>query len=140
MAAGHVADQRLEGVGVAGAGVEAERERPLDARGLEIQTDHPAPRGLEQLHGDLADEAEADHADALAQLRRRATHALQRDGADGRRRGLLQIAPGRDAAHQISRHVDVFRVRRLPGPGGRHQIAGREIGDAVADRHDFARH
>ena len=68
--------------------------------------------------------------DALAELRRGAPDALQRDRADGRRRGLLQVAAGRDAADEIARDVDVVRVIRLARAGGRDQIAGREIGDA----------
>ena len=47
--AGEVADERLHRVGVARAGVEAERERPLDALGVEIEADHTAAGGPEQL-------------------------------------------------------------------------------------------
>ena len=115
--AGQVANQRLERVRVARACVQAERERASDAFGVEVEADDAASCRLQQLRRDLTDEPQTDDADALAELRRGPPDALQRDGADGRRRRVLQLAARRHAADEIARHAHVVRVVRLPRAG-----------------------
>ncbi len=112
--------------------------RALDALRIEIEAEHPAAVGLQQLHRDLADQAETDHGDDVAELRRRAAHALQRDRADRRRRGRAQRHAGRNAADQVALHDDPVGVIGLAGARAGDQIAGREIGDAFTDGDHFA--
>ena len=139
-AAGQVAHQRLQRVGIAGAAVEPERARASDARRIEIEADHPAAGRLQELYRDVADEAEPEHRHALAELRRRAPHALHRDRADRRRCGLLQRAAVRHTADEIARHTHVVGVVRLPGSRRGNEVTRHEVVHAGADRHDFPRH
>ena len=75
--------------------VHPQAARALDSRGIQIEADHVAAGRAQQLRGDLADQAETEHRDALAELRRRAAHALQRNRADrGRRREAHGAAGG----------------------------------------------
>ena len=138
VAARDVADQSPERVGIARPVPHAERLRARDATAIEIETDHVAPGSTQQLRRDLADHPEAEHADALAELRRGAADALHGDRAERRRCRDLRVAARRHAADEIARHVDVVGVVGLPGAGARDQVAGGEIGDAVANGHDFA--
>ena len=114
--------------------------RALDALRIEIEADDVAAGGLQQLRGDLPDQAEAEDGDALAELRRGAADALQRDGADrGRRRERSTRQPGGTRQTRLRLTDHVVGVVRLAGAGAGHQIAGRKIGDPVADRRRLRR-
>ena len=86
---------------VAGHDVAAElaRERrpPLDR----IQTEHLTSGGLQELHCQLPQEAEADDGNALPETGARETRGMERHGADGREGGLL----GGDARRNSGDHV-----------------------------------
>ena len=68
---GEVADQAPETLGVRASIGKAQRHRALHPVGGQIEAHHRASGGLQQLRGELADEAETDHRDALAQFRSR---------------------------------------------------------------------
>ena len=119
--------------------LQAKRASSCDTFGVQIEADHLTTRRTQQLSGDLADETEADHRDALAQLRAGSSYTLQRDRADGRRGGEIDRAPGRHATHKVSFHADEIGVVRLPRARARHQIAGRQIADAFTHGDHFAR-
>ena len=137
--AGRVADQRLEGVGIARAGVHAEAARALDASRIEIEADDIAAGRAQQLRRDLADQSEAEDGDPLAELRRRPAHpciAIAPTVVDA---ASVHRTARRNTADEIALHADVVGVIGLAGAGARDQIAGREIVDARADADDLAR-
>src|SRR5262249_53538547 len=124
--------------GIARPGVHAQLSGARDASWIEIEAEDLAAGGAQQLDGDLADETKAEHGDAVAELRRRAAHALERDRSD--RRGCRRAArtASRPAAYELALHADEVRVVGLAGPGAGHEIARRQIRDAGANGDHFA--
>ena len=59
---------------------------------VDIGADHAAAIGREQLRGDLAEDAEADHHDGLAERRLGAPHALHGDRAERHGRGGVEAS------------------------------------------------
>src|SRR5205809_509218 len=114
-----------------------QRAYAVDACSVEIQADHATARGLEELHRDLPDQTETDHRDAIPELRPCPPKPLQCDSAEGRRRGVLEVAPRRHPADQVARHYDVVGVIGLAGAGRGDTIADSEIGDTLTHRDDL---
>ncbi len=107
--------------------VEAERRRPLDAVGPHVDADRHGAGGAQHLHGDLAEQAEAEHRDAVAEADLRAPHALQRDRAERAEGGLLERDAVRDARHQVARHDVDAGVVRVAGAGAGHAVADVQV-------------
>ena len=97
------------------------------------------PDGDEELHRELADEAEADHARGLAELRLGAPHPLHRDRADGRERGVLRTHTGADGHAEVRRHPVDLGVQRVLVPRARDELADGEITGAAPDFDHLAR-
>ena len=136
--AGHVAYHGFQRVGIARALCHPQCPRPIDASRVEIEPNHVATRAAQELRGDLADEAEPQDHHPFAELRRGPAHALKRDCPDRRGRREVHGATRRNAADKIALHGDVLGVVRLTGAGARHEIAGCQIGDAIADADNLA--
>ena len=123
--------QRLLVLGRAcGLGAVLERERALGR--IEIHSDHAAAVGAAQLHQELAEQAEPDDRDALAELEPRLTHRLERDRADRAGAGRFEAHPGRHRHHEVARHRVVLGVRRQPLADAGHPVADRELIDLRA--------
>ncbi len=94
-------------------------------RRVEVRREDAAACGAQQLHGELAEDPEPDHADRVAERRGGAAHALQRDRAERHgRRGVELDAVGH-ADREVDRNVDQLGVIG---------DARARAGDAVADR------
>ena len=137
-AAGRVTNDRFELLGIARPVFHPQAARAVHSSGIQIEADDVAARRAQQLRGQLPDEAQTEHGDSLADLRRRPADALQRNGADRRRRRETHGAQGRNAAHEIAFDRHVIGMVCLPRARARHEIARRQIIDSVADRDDFA--
>ena len=134
------------GADAAGAGERHFRQRLADgdvgaellgergARGVGVEADHAAAVGLEDLHGQQADQAEAHHDDGLAERRRRLPHALQRDGAERDEARVLVVDAGGHAHAEVLRHGVDLGVIGEPGAGAGDAVAEREAGDVAARR------
>src|SRR6185437_8061199 len=71
--------------------VGAVRAGQLDLVGGHVDAEDAAASGFEQLHGELAYQAETDHHTRLAEPYVGNAHALQRDRADGDKRRVLEV-------------------------------------------------
>ncbi len=111
----------------------------LDRSRVDVDAGDPAPRGAQQLDGDLPDEAESDDDDRLADSYVGLPHTLHRDGADGRVCGVVERDAVRDRRAEVSGNEEHLGVRRISRAGACDAVAGPEIRDAVADRRDDAR-
>ena len=99
-------------------------KRQLAFLGVEIDAHDPAAIGAAQLHGELTEQAEADHRNAHAELKPRLAQALERDGADGARACSLEAHVARHRRDEGARHGVIF------GMGG---DGLADAGDAIAD-------
>ena len=72
------------------AAVEAERLGPRDAVWPHVDSDHHRAGRLQHLHRDLAEQAQSQDRDPIAQARLGAAHALQRDRSKRAEGGLLE--------------------------------------------------
>ena len=100
--------------------------RELDLVGGHVDAEDPAAGRLEQLHRQLADQAEADHDARLAQPHVGDAHALQRNRADRDERGVVQADRVWHAHRQVSGHRDNLGVVRLASAGAGDPIAARK--------------
>src|SRR5205085_9192426 len=107
-----------------GDGVGARLVRQLASRRVNINADHLAAGGFQDLHSELAHQSEADDGGDFAQARVGLADALQRDGADGRVAGGFERRRVGHPGAEVLRAEDDFGVRGVPGAGA---------GDAVAD-------
>ena len=136
--AGRIADHRLEALGIARAVLHAQAARAIHSSGIQIEADDVAAGRAQELRGNLPDEAQTEHRDSFPELRRRPAHALERNGADRRRRPEAHGAKRRNAAHEIAFDRHVVGMVCLPRARARHEIARRQVVDSLADRDDFA--
>jgi hypothetical protein len=114
--------------------------RERDAVGARVGTDHATARRREDLRRELAEEPETDHDRGLTDLRRRAAHALHRDGADGGEARGAKIRTVRYAHDQIARHADDLGVVRVRRAARRDAVAGAQIHHVAPDLADDAGH
>ena len=119
---------------VAVQGPDAFSFRQLEFDGVEVDPDHPAPMGLQQLGGKQADQPQSDHHNGFTESRRRKADALQRDGADHGEGRLVVGHLFRDQCRQVSGHANDLRVVAVGG----HPVADLELLDAAADFDDAA--
>ena len=137
---GQVADQLPETFGVRASIGKAQRHRALHPVGGQIEAHHRASGGLQELRGQLADEAKTDDRDALAQFRSRPSHALEGDGPDRGGGSLHEVDALRDADHEVSGHAHELGVVGKARAAGRDLVPDREIFDSRTQAHDFAGH
>jgi hypothetical protein len=110
------------------------------ARGRQVHADDAAAGRPQQLHGEQAEQAQADHADGLTQLRAGLAHTLQGDGPQRGESGLVQADLVGDVRGQVARHVDDLGVDRVAAARAGHAIAGCEARGARAHgQHDPGR-
>ena len=102
---------------------------------VRVDADHAAAVGLEELHGELAEDAQPHDDDRLAQRGRGASHALQRDRAQRHRRGVLDGDALGHLHREVHGHVDQFRVVRDARARARDAVAHGEALDALAHGH-----
>ena len=88
------------------------------------------PGREQEPHRELADEAEPDHADALADLRLGLAHAVQRDRADRRVGGVVERDALRDLRDEVLRHGDDLGVVRPAAAAAGDAVARRDALDA----------
>src|SRR5204862_8304297 len=118
--------------------IHTETARAIDACRVEIEADDLAPRRAKDLRRYLPDQAQPEDGHPLAELRRRASDALQGDRTYGGGRRQRHRTRGRNAADQVSLHRDVIGMIRLARAGARDEIADRKIGDAHSDADHLA--
>jgi hypothetical protein len=100
-----------------------------EPRRVEVEAEHGAAIGAQDLHGDQADQAEAHHHHTFAQGRLQQPHALQRDRAQhGEGRRVVAHPVGHARAQVLGRDHDL-RVRAVRY----HPVADLETRDAGAD-------
>ena len=121
------------------ADVLAEFLRDANASAIQVGADDATTIGAEQLGGELAENAEADHDEGFAQRRLRASHALHRNRAERHRRGFGETEFVGQQHGQIARHADDLGMMRALRPGARDAITHGEVRDAVADFEDGSR-
>ena len=141
-AAGQLAQRLLDRgdalVGRGGAGGGAGLLGPQAAVLEHVQPDHPDPGRDQQPDHELADQAEADHAGGLAQLRLGPADAVHGDRADGGEGGVLGLhLTGHGHAH-VDRDPVVLGVQRVLVPGRGDQLADVELLGALAHLDDHA--
>src|SRR5205814_4255110 len=85
-----IAHDRFQFIWIARPGVQSEVARAADARRVEIVANDAAPRSLQQLRRELADQTQADDGDTLAKLWTRPANALHRNRAKRRRSRVLE--------------------------------------------------
>ena len=108
---------------------------PLHPLGVEVEAEHRAAAGRQQLGRDLTDKAETDHAGPVAQLGYSPSHPLEGDGTHGGGGRCLLAAAGGDLAHEVPGHAHQFGVVGIAGAGAGDQVARSEIGDVGGDGH-----
>jgi hypothetical protein len=136
VAAGRGGEDGIVVVAGGGAPVHAEGLRLLDAARVEIDAVDAAAVREQQLDGQLADQAEADDGDDLAEGRRADAEALHRDRAEGREGGLLERQAVRNVGRQVLGDDDELGVVRIAGAGAGDAVAGDERMNALADGFD----
>ncbi len=115
-----------------------ELPRPLDRAGVEIDPDHGAAGRLQQQRRQLADQAEAEHGDPVAQHDLRLAHAVQGDRADAGEAALLEgDRVGKGDAEVAGNAVDL----RVNGIGAAHRdaVTDGDVADILPHRQRDAR-
>ena len=111
--------------------------RELDGGIVEVDADHPAARREQDARRELADEAEPDHADPLADARLGLADAVQRDRADGGVGRVVETDARRHVDDEVLRHGDDLGVVRPAATAAGDPVAGRDPLDAGPDlEHD----
>ena len=95
-------------------------------RGVRVEADHAAAARPEHLHGQDAHEAKADDRDRLAEAHLALAHALQRDCADRRARGVRETHAVGNPGDQVARHGIAFGVVREARAAAGHAVADGE--------------
>ena len=124
--AGVAADQRTEALG------------QRAAVGVGVDADHPHAGRHQELHHELADEAEADDQRELAELRLAPADALHRDRADRAERRVPGSTPAGHAARRGSWDPVQLGVQGVLVARAGHEVADRDVRDAIADLDDLA--
>ena len=111
--------------------------RELDGGIVEVDADDPAARREQDARRELADEAEPDHADPLADAHLGLADAVQRDRADGGVGRVVEADARRDVDDEVLRHGDDLGVVRPAATAAGDPVAGRDPLDAGSDlEHD----
>ena len=131
MSRGEAGDRR--GKSLADRDIGAELTGELRSPVVRIEAEHAAAVGLEQLHGEQADEPEPHHDEPLAQRRRRDPHPLQGDRAERDEARVLVVDAGRDRHRQVLRDRVDLRMVGEPGAGAGDAVADRDAGHPAAD-------
>ena len=134
------------GVFLPGGGQAVRRFAPLGAvvEGLlgaalvEVDPEDAATVRAQELHRELADEAEADHRRCLSEGRVCNPHALQCDRPQGREGRLFEGHTRRNRRHEVLGDTDELRVVRVACTRACNPGAGRDARDAEADGLDDA--
>ena len=109
-----------------------------DERAVEVDPDHFAAGGPEELADELADQPEADDRHPLAQPDIGLTDAVHRDAPQRREGGVLEAEAGRQPHAQVAGYAIDLRVHGAVAPAG-HVVARHQIRYARADLEHDAR-
>lgn len=134
VAAGEFGDGCLDGSGrgiPAGRGAQALGE--LAAHRVGVGPDDTDPRGGEELHHELPDQAEADDKGHLAELRLALADALHRDRPDGAEGRVPRREAVRHRGVEVLRHPVQLGVQRVLIAGAGHEVADLHVVDPGAD-------
>ncbi len=126
---------RLDESRVAG-GIGAKRAREVAFRWDRVEAQHLAPVGLEQLHRQLTEEAEAHDHHALAQRGLGLAHALKGDRADRDERRALVVDSLGNRNAEILGNIIVLGVARISRSGAGDPVADLEALHAVSEFDD----
>src|SRR5262245_30427925 len=137
-APGRVAHQRLERFRLARSGLHTQAARAVHPRGIEIEAHHVAAGRAQELRGDLADEAQAENCDTLAELWRRPAHALKGDCTHSGGCRQVDRTAVRNAADEVALARHVISMVRLTSAGAGDEVADRQIADALTDTDHLA--
>ena len=103
-----------------------------------IESDDPDTCSNEQLHHELADEAEPDHARQLAELHLGAAYAVHCNGANGREGGVLGRHSDGHWHAEVHGHPVHFRVQGVVVTCARDELTDRVLLGARSDLFDDA--
>src|SRR5271166_3661661 len=130
---------KLRGGGCDGIGTEMSRK--FGAGRVNVHAENPTARGFQQLHGELAEQAEADHGDQVTQLHFGHSNAVQGYGSQSRERGFVKwnfiqrISRG-NTCNQQPRHTCHLGVNRKSCPCAGDAVARLQVGDSISDGDD----
>ena len=102
----------------------------LDELRREVDPDDAAAGGAQDLGGELADQPQPDHRDALAEADVGLTHAVQRDAADRGEGRLREVDPLGNRHAEVRRDVVDLGVDGVVAAAARNAIAGLKVADA----------